>query len=196
MYYRRKTLVVNHPHTMERHTATRVAAVAGMTAAEAAAATVWLAAIHATSAPGDGGVYAGAALGAGAVLAAGLAVEGAAESWLCGHTVSLRTAAFAVAETVCWTQWAILVTAGLWSRTGIGPATVVLAVLLAVLHGLEGATRGEAWQVRHWLNGLVEAVAVSAAWVALLRVGPELAALTLAVLLAVEHGYRHEALER
>jgi hypothetical protein len=39
-------------------------------------------------------------------------------------------------------------------------------------------------------------VAVSAAWVALLRVGPGLAALTLGVLLAVEHGYRHEVLGR
>jgi hypothetical protein len=181
---------------MPRQISIRVAAVVGMTAAEAVAATVWLTAIHATSAPGDGGVYAGAALGAGAVLAAGLAVEGAVESWLCGHPVGLRTAAFAVAETVCWTQWAIIATAGLWSRTGIGPATVVLAVLLAVLHGLEGATRGESWQVRHWITGLVEAVAVSAAWVALLRVGPALAALTLAALLAVEHGSRHEGLER
>jgi len=177
---------------MRRHIAISVAAVAGMTVVEAAAATVWLTVIHATSAPGDGGVYAGAALLAGGVLATGLAVEGAVESWLHGHGVGVRTAAFAVAETVCWTQWAIIATAGLWSRTGIGPATIVLAVLLAVLHGLEGATRGEPWQLRHWINGLVEAVAVSAAWVALLRVGPEAAAATLTVLLAVEHGYRHE----
>jgi hypothetical protein len=161
-----------------------------MTVAEAVAATVWLTVIH--GARGEGGVYAGAALLAGAVLTAGLAAEGAAESWLCGHTIGARTVAFAVAETFCWTQWAIIATAGLWSRTGIGPATVVLAVLLAVLHGLEGATRGEAWRVRHWVNGLVEAVAVSAAWVALLRVGPELAAATLTILLAIEHGYRHE----
>ena len=176
---------------MQRHISTRVAAVTGMTVAEAVAATIWMTVIHATSA-GDGGVYAGVALLAGGVLTAGLVVEGAIESWLCGHTVGARTAAFAVAETVCWTQWAIITTAGLWSRTGIGPATIVLAVLLTVLHGLEGATRGETWRVQHWVNGLVEAVAVSAAWVALLRVGPELAVATLTILLAIEHAYRHE----
>jgi hypothetical protein len=41
---------------MQRHITIRVAAVAGMTAAEAIAGTVWLTVIHATSAPGDGGV--------------------------------------------------------------------------------------------------------------------------------------------
>jgi len=158
-----------------------------MTLAETLAGLYWLQTIAATD--GTGGVYATAAVIAGAGLWIGLTVEGVIESLSSGKGCDTRSVAYALIEVFAWTQWAIIATAGLWSRTGVGPATVVLAALLTAVHAMEGAGRGESLRIRHGINGLIEALAVSTAWV-LLDTSVLAAGVGLFVLLGVEHAHR------
>lgn len=162
-----------------------------MTIAEGLAGYYWLTQVLASS--GEGGVYHFPVVVAGAALAAGLAVERAVEMrYYRDRKINpFRAATFAAIEVVVWTQWANIVLAGLWSRTGIGPATVVLAALMTVQHVAEAVeTRHSATLVRHAATALVESIAVTGAWVLLLEGYPLGAAVTLTLGLFVEHGYQ------
>jgi hypothetical protein len=163
-----------------------------MTIVESVAALAWLIMLMPALEAGSGGVYSIAYVQAGAVLLAGLTVEHGVEQRFTQGRVTPRSAAFATLEVVAWTAgWAVIVTGGLFSRTGIGPATVVFAASLTAAHGLEGAELGERLRARHAINAVVEAVALSTAWVLLLRAGVVAAAVPLVVLLGIEHAHRH-----
>ena len=163
-----------------------------MTIIESAAALMWLIMLMPALEAGSGGVYSVAYVQAGAVLLVGLIVEHSIEQQFTRGRITPRSAAFATLELFAWTAgWAVIVTGGFFSRTGIGPATVMFAASLTAVHGLEGAELGERLRARHVTNAVVEAVALSAAWVLLLRAGMAAAAVPLVVLLGIEHAHRH-----
>lgn len=169
-----------------------IAALIVMTAAEAIAGYYWL--THVLAAQGNGGLYAFPVVIAGAVLAVGLLIEDSAATLIVAPSAwnPVRGGALAVTEVVVWSQWANIVLAGLWSASGVGPATVVLAALLALQHGVEAnLTFGEGPRLRHVVNGLVEATTLTTAWVLLIAgASPVLVLAALATGFTVEHGYR------
>jgi hypothetical protein len=173
-------------------------ALAGMTLAEAGAAYYWMGAV--ATAAGQGGVYAFPAVTAGVVLWFGLLVEDGIVVWFQDPASwnPFRGGALAVTEVVAWSQWANIVLLGLYSATGVGPATVVLAALLTLQHGVEtNLLFGERAQLRHAVTALVEATTVTTGWTLLATNGmPGLGFLALVFGFSVEHGYRLTAVTR
>lgn len=173
-------------------------ALVGMTFAEAGAAFYWMGAVAAAA--GQGGVYAFPVVSAGLVLWFGLLVEDGIVVWFRDPASwnPFRGGALAVTEVVAWSQWANIVLLGLYSATGVGPATVVLAALLTLQHGVEtNLLFGERAQLRHAVTALVEATTVTAGWTLLATNGaPALGFLVLALGFGIEHGYRLTAVSR
>lgn len=160
---------------------------AGMTIFEALAVFLYIGYIHANS--GGGGVYSTAAVLGGGILFVGLMIE----TYIVFREVSWLTAGLAFTEVVVWSQWANMVTLGMWSRRGIGPAFVVLAALLVLQHGVETkklTERENPLTLRHIVTAGVEALAATVGWV--LYTGGEVipAVIAIIVILYVEHAIR------
>ncbi|WP_254840778.1 hypothetical protein [Natronomonas marina] len=161
-----------------------------MTVAEAAAVAVYIVVI--SSQQGIGGVYTTLAVGGGAVLLVGLFLEDAIALAGTGEWNVWYAVGLAVTEVVVWTQWANVVTGGLWSARGIGPAFVVLATLLVLQHGVENALMGTEppLRPRHLVTAAVEAMAATVGWVLIVE-GALLAGVgALFALFVVEHMIR------
>lgn len=166
-------------------------ALAGMTLAVAGAAFYWLGVLAAAT--GRGGVNALPVVTAGAVLWVGLMVEDAMALWMRDPDSwnPFRGGGLAVTEVVAWSLWANIVVLEPWS-SGVGLATVVLAALLTLQHGVEtNLLFGERARLRNAVTALVEATTLSVGWTLVTtNVAPVLGFLALAVGFAIEHGYR------
>lgn len=159
-----------------------------MSVVEALAAFYWL--TYVLAAEGQGGVYHFPVVLAGGILLLGLTVESAVVSlFLDGDWDPLAGVSVGVVEVIAWTQWANVVLAGLWSRTGIGPAFVIFTGLLAAVHAVEcNLLFDESPRLRHIITAVVEATTVTTAWV--LFDSPLLAVVVLVAGFTLEHGYR------
>jgi len=163
-------------------------AAAAMTAVEAAGVVIWLGMVSARDS-----IYLPSAVAGGAVLAVALAVEDAVALYAAGRRPSLAlVAGLAVTEVVVWSQWALIVLGGLYSATGVGPAFLVLAVLLVLQHGVEHSLVGglEPYHPQTVVTAVVEAIGATVLWV-FVQHGMFWAGVAgLALLLGVEHAIR------
>lgn len=164
--------------------------VVAMTVAEAAAVAIYVLVI--ATQQGAGGIYSTLAVGAGGILLVGLFLEDAIAlvgtgAWNVWYVLGL-----AVTEVVVWTQWANVVAGGMWSARGIGPAFVVLAVLLVLQHGVENALMSpeRPLRPRHVVTAAVEATAATVGWVLLVEGALLAGVAALLVLFTVEHMIR------
>lgn len=153
-----------------------------MTVAETVGVAVWFYLIAA-----NGSVYVPEAVLGGAVLTVALFVE-LALTYRDAHW-SLLTG-LALTEVVFWTQWAILVTAGMWGAEGIGPATVLFAMMLVAQHSIEHVTVGylRPFAPQILVTSVVEALAATILWLFFDSV--VIAVAGLFTLLFIEHTIR------
>lgn len=175
----------------------RQLSVLAFTAIEVAGLGVWFYLMTANES-----VYNVDAVVGGAILAVALAIE----SITSGYGIGVRSTPLsyavmvAVAETIIWTQWFILVSTGMWSAHGIGPGVVYLAALLTILH----TTELNALLGRHPLEllyrseaigtAIVEAIGATLLWVAFTEGYLGAGLVILGVMLTVEHFSRAAAL--
>lgn len=166
-------------------------AAAGMTAVEAAGVVTWLGMVAAQDS-----IYVPSAVAGGAVLAAALAVEDAIALLAAGRWPPIPTVlGLAATEVVVWTQWALIVLGGLYSATGVGPAFLVLAVLLVLQHGVEHSLVGgvEPYHPQTVVTAVLEALGATVLWV-LVQGGMYWAGVAgLVLLLGLEHTIRMTA---
>lgn len=161
--------------------------VGAMTGIEAAAVLAWFYTVI-----GSGTVYATTAVLGGLFLAIGLFVE----DWLvlsdANRPSMPLSLGLAITEVVVWTQWANIVVAGMWSAEGIGPAFVVLSVLLVLQHSVEHAIVDgkRPFDPQLLVSSSVEAMAATLLWVLTTRGEPIWGAIALVTVLGIEHAIR------
>ena len=160
-----------------------------MSLAEALGGAYWITQIAAAPS-----IYKVPIVKAGVILLFAFVTESLIASFFDDETETrlIPSLSLGIGEVFVWTQWSIIVTVGLWSATGIGPATVIFFILLSLFHIVEtDVLYGERHKTRNILTAFVEAVSITAAWVIFIETGSVLfLTATLFAGLTLEHAHR------